>query len=125
MTADALTQRQRQVLDFVERRHRQTGITPSTYEIQEHFGFASQTAAVNHLRALERKGAIGRLAGKARGILLPGAAARGALATVPVFGRIPAGRAVDAEQQTDQRLGVDLAALGLRSSARTFALRCR
>lgn len=123
MAPEKLTRRQRQILDFVDRQHRQTGVAPSTYEIQEHFGFASQTAAVNHLRALERKGAISRLAGKARGILLPGAAARGALATVPVFGRIPAGRATDAEQQTDERLGVDLAALGLRSGARTFALR--
>ncbi|HUG10405.1 MAG TPA: transcriptional repressor LexA [Opitutaceae bacterium] len=127
MPGDTLTRRQRQILDFVERQHRQTGVAPSTYEIQEHFGFASQTAAVNHLRALERKGAIARLAGKARGILLPGAAARGALATVPVFGRIPAGHAVDVEhsagQQSDERLGVDLAALGLRSGARTFALR--
>jgi repressor LexA len=123
MAPEKLTRRQRQILDFVDRQHRQTGVAPSTYEIQEHFGFASQTAAVNHLRALERKGAIARLAGKARGILLPGAAARGALATVPVFGRIPAGRATDAEQETDERLGVDLAALGLRSNARTFALR--
>jgi repressor LexA len=123
MAPEKLTRRQRQIHDFVDRQHRQTGVAPSTYEIQEHFGFASQTAAVNHLRALERKGAIARLAGKARGILLPGAAARGALATVPVFGRIPAGRATDAEQETDERLGVDLAALGLRSNARTFALR--
>jgi repressor LexA len=123
MAPEKLTRRQRQILDFVDRQHRQTGMTPSTYEIQEHFGFASQTAAVNHLRALERKGAIARLAGKARGILLPGAAARGALASVPVFGRIPAGRPVDAEQETDERLGVDLAALGLRSGTRTFALR--
>lgn len=123
MVPGKLTRRQRQILDFIDRQQRQTGITPSTYEIQEHFGFASQTAAVNHLRALERKGAIARLAGKARGILLPGAAARGALATVPVFGRIPAGRATEAEQEADERLGVDLAALGLRAGTRTFALR--
>ena len=123
MVPGKLTRSQRQILDFIDRQQRQTGITPSTYEIQEHFGFASQTAAVNHLRALERKGAIARLAGKARGILLPGAAARGALATVPVFGRIPAGRATEAEQEADERLGVDLAALGLRAGTRTFALR--
>jgi SOS-response transcriptional repressor LexA len=54
MAPEKLTRRQRQILDFVDRQHRQTGVAPSTYEIQEHFGFASQTAAVNHLRALER-----------------------------------------------------------------------
>ncbi|HRQ88611.1 MAG TPA: repressor LexA, partial [Bacteroidia bacterium] len=47
-----LTTRQQEVLDFLQSEHRRTGIMPSTREIQEHFGFASQTAAVSHLRAL-------------------------------------------------------------------------
>ena len=45
---------------------------PSTREIQLHFGFASQTAAVEVLRAMERKGVLRRLPGKARGIVLNG-----------------------------------------------------
>ena len=48
-----LTERQQEVLDFLKRYQRETGLIPSTREIQEHFGFASQTAAMSHLRALE------------------------------------------------------------------------
>ena len=53
-----LTARQQEILDYLQAEHRRTGIMPSTREIQNHFGFASQTAAVSHLRALEKKGAI-------------------------------------------------------------------
>ena len=42
-------------MDFLRAEHRRTGIMPSTREIQDHFGFASQTAAVSHLKALEKK----------------------------------------------------------------------
>jgi NADH:ubiquinone oxidoreductase subunit E len=41
-----LTARQQEVLDYLQSEHRRSGIMPSTREIQEHFGFASQTAAV-------------------------------------------------------------------------------
>ncbi len=66
-----LTSRQQQLLDFIRSYHRTMGVMPSTREIQQHFGFASQTAAVSHLRALERKGAIKKLAGKARALVFP------------------------------------------------------
>ena len=61
-----LTTRQQEILDFIGDQQARDGVTPSTREIQHHFRFASQTAALNHLRALERKGpfnaARGRLA---------------------------------------------------------------
>lgn len=60
---DSLTRRQREVLDFVRKERSRKGKVPSTREIQRHFGFASQTAAVNHLKALERKGCLRRLPG--------------------------------------------------------------
>ena len=44
---------------------------PSTREIQVHFGFASQTAAVSHLKALEKKGVIQKVPGKARALVFP------------------------------------------------------
>ncbi len=46
------------------------GYAPTTREIQESFGFASQTAAVNHLAALVRQGAITMAPGRARTIVL-------------------------------------------------------
>ena len=59
-----LTARQQEVLDFIRRQQQETGFPPSSREIQTHFGFQSQTAAMNHLRALERKGVINRTPGK-------------------------------------------------------------
>ena len=51
-----LTDRQRSVLDFIQREQREKGVTPSTREIQNHFGFASQTSVMQYIAALERKG---------------------------------------------------------------------
>jgi len=59
-----LTNRQKELLDFLKSEFTTKGIMPSTREIQTHFGFKSQTAAMGHLRALEKKGVIQRLAGK-------------------------------------------------------------
>lgn len=65
-----ITKRQGEVLDFIMKFKLEKGYCPSTREIQEHFGFASQTAAVNHLRALERKGIIKTTSGIARSIVI-------------------------------------------------------
>ncbi len=67
-----LTEKQSAILDFIREEIKKNGFAPSTREIQRHFGFASQTAAVQHLRALESKGAIARGANKARAIYIPG-----------------------------------------------------
>ena len=64
---------------------------PSTREIQEHFGFASQTAAVSHLKALEKKGVIKRLEGKARGLMFTDSLDREPIVDMPIYGSIPAG----------------------------------
>ena len=98
---------------------------PSTRDIQAHFGFASQTAAMGHLRALEKKGVIRRLAGKARAVVFPQERARGAQVDVPVFGLIPAGFAADNPQLADRHIAVDVRALGLSVHAKPFALRVR
>lgn len=120
-----LTERQQQVYGFIEREVQRTGIVPSTREIQEHFGFASQTAAVNHLKALERKGAIQRLAGKARAVMLPAVLERETIADIPVYGQIAAGMPALAEQQAGEKISIDVVSAGLRKGARTFALRVR
>ena len=121
-----LTDRQGQLLDFLRRYQRQQGVMPSTRDIQKHFGFASQTAAMGHLRALERKGIIRRLPGKARAVVFPkDHQARSQMMDVPVFGAIPAGFAADNPQLADRHISVDLRALGLTPNAKPFALRVR
>jgi repressor LexA len=120
-----LTARQQEVLDFIRRQQQQTGFPPSSREIQTHFGFQSQTAAMNHLRALERKGAINRTPGKARSAvdlsfrLLP------AFRPIPILGEIPAGMPTEASESSGSNLGIDLAAFGVESQAEVFAVRVR
>lgn len=120
-----LTERQGQLVDFLRRYQRQQGVMPSTRDIQKHFGFASQTAAMGHLRALERKGVIRRLPGKARAVVFPRDHSRAQLVEIPLFGAIPAGFAADNPQQADEHLALDLRTLGLPSHAKPFALRVR
>ena len=120
-----LTDRQREVLEFIAAAQHKSGVTPSTREIQEHFGFASQTAAVNHLRALERKGVLQRHAGKARAMALVSTLNRDPIIDIPIYGSIAAGFSQLTEESRDGVLSVDTRAVGLRSTARVFALKVR
>lgn len=120
-----LTHRQQEILDYLRKSQRQTGIMPSTREIQHYFGFASQTAAMSHLRALERKGVIQRLPGKARAVIFPDELDRGEIIDIPIFGNIAAGMAQDVEQERQGCISIDITALGIPRHARTFALKVR
>jgi len=116
---DSLTRRQGEVLDFVRKERSRKGKVPSTREIQRHFGFASQTAAVNHLKALERKGCLRRLPGD----LLPVNSDR--FSQIPLLGLIPAGLPTFEEEHSEGGVAVDLSSIGLPEGARTFALTVR
>jgi repressor LexA len=121
----ALTARQQQVLDFIQAHQRQHGVSPSLREIQAHFGFASPFAVQRHVDALTKKGALHRLAGKARGLLHPAHHPGTALVRIPLYGVIPAGLPTDAEQEPDSYVSVDAASLGVRPATKLFALRVR
>lgn len=124
-TRASLTERQKEILAYLRMTHRQTGIMPSTREIQHYFGFASQTAAMSHLRTLEKKGVIQRLAGKARAVVFPEDLDRGDLMDVPVYGSIAAGMAQEADVEAQGCISVDISALGIPKHAKTFALKVR
>ena len=94
-------------------------------EIQAQFGFASQTAAMNHLRALERKGVIQRQPGKARAVAMVSQLGRNRIIDIPIYGCIAAGFAETAEQSSLGTVSVDAVSAGIRRNARTFALRVR
>ena len=120
-----LTDRQQQVLEFIASAQHKSGVTPSTREIQQHFGFASQTAAVNHLRALERKGVLQRHAGKARAMALVATLNRDPIIDIPIYGSIAAGFSEVTEESRDGVLSMDTRAVGLSRTARAFALKVR
>lgn len=120
--ATNLTTRQIEILDYLRMAQRQTGIMPSTREIQHYFGFASQTAAMSHLRALEKKGVIQRLPGKARAVIFPEDLDRAEICDIPIYGRIAAGFAEGSEQEQEGCLSIDVTSLGVSGKRETFAL---
>ncbi|MDB6118175.1 MAG: transcriptional repressor, LexA family [Verrucomicrobiaceae bacterium] len=119
---ESLTSRQSELLQYLRDYQRENGVMPSTREIQRHFGFASQTAAMSHLRALEKKGVIQRHAGKARAVVFPADLDRAEVVDVPVFGRIAAGFAADTPEHQEGCISLDVQTLGVGRNARTFAL---
>jgi len=55
-----LTQRQREIYEFIKDFHDKMGYPPTIREISEHFGFSSPTGALVHVEAIEKKGYIKR-----------------------------------------------------------------
>jgi repressor LexA len=118
-----LTDRQKQVLDFIQIEQREKGITPSTREIQNHFGFASQTSVMQYLGVLQRKGFLDRHARKARALITPIQKVR--ISDIPIYGQIPAGMATLTEQAIEGHVSLDTSSANASKSGRTFALRVR
>jgi repressor LexA len=107
---DELTERQAEILRLVRELTEVSGYPPTRAEIAERMGFRSVNAAEQHLRALEKKGAIDIEAGASRGIRVRDArpsARIGRLLELPVVGRVAAGSPILAEQHLDGRYQVD------------------
>ena len=124
-SAPQLTARQQELLDYLRGYQRTNGVMPSTRDIQRHFGFSSQTAAMSHLRALEKKGAIRRHPNMARAVVFPEDLDRAEIIDIPVFGTIPAGMPSDAAQHAEGCISVDINTLGIPRASKSFALKVR
>lgn len=120
-----LTERQNEILEFIRQQWEVRGLTPTTAEIQEQFGFASPNAVTSHLQALERKGALHREPNKARGIILTDRRSGRSVVEIPIYGSIPAGMPSDTVQENDGTLSVDMETLAFSKGARVFALKVR
>ena len=118
-----LTERQQDILGFIQTEQREKGITPSTREIQKHFGYASQTSVMQYLAVLERKGFLDRHARKARALITPVQKVR--ITDIPIYGQIPAGMAGPTEQTIEGHVSLDARTVNASKNARTFALRVR
>ncbi len=109
---DKLTTRQRQVLNFIRRSLQKNGIAPTRAEIADAMGFQSKNAAVDHLKALERKGVIRLHSDLSRGIqLLDGSEAASdevdlAILSLPIIGSVAAGSPIEAIENVEQRVTV-------------------
>lgn len=96
-----LTPRQQEILDFLKDWIAENSMPPTRAEMCAALGFRSPNAAEEHLRTLERKGAIEMLAGSSRGIrILNGEddAANDEEYGLPLIGKVAAGAPILAQE---------------------------
>jgi repressor LexA len=129
--AEALTQRQRDILDFITASITERGFPPTLREIGEHFKIRSTNGVNDHLKALEKKGHLRREDLKSRAMrpVLPGGGdvvplRREAsdrveavehddeLVEVPVLGKVAAGQPILAVENTTDTVRIDRMLLG-------------
>ena len=106
---EELTDRQEQILRLIKDLTEVSGYPPTRAEIAERMGFRSVNAAEQHLRALERKGALDISSGSSRGIKIRGGSGHrvSRLLELPVVGRVAAGAPILAEEHVTARYQVD------------------
>lgn len=92
-----LTPRQAEILEYIREYQQETGFPPTRSEIAKKMGFKSPNAAEEHLRALEKKGAIEMVPGTSRGIRLPALENVG----LPIIGQVAAGSPILAVESID------------------------
>ena len=115
-----LTERQREILDFIEAQMRERGYPPSVREIGEAVGLTSPSTVHSHLATLQRYGFLHRDPTKPRALEVrydptSGAAVeRRPVRHVPLVGDVAAGTDVLAQQNVEETIPVpaDLAGEG-------------
>ena len=100
-----LTPRQSEVLAFIREFIDETGMPPTRAEIAAKLGFRSANAAEEHLRALQRKGAIELMPGTSRGIQLKDVLKE--QMGLPLVGKVAAGNPILAEEHIEDHIRID------------------
>jgi repressor LexA len=91
-----LTERQKEILEFIRQHQKANGVAPTHREICDAFGFSSYGTVYKHLSLLEKKGLIRRDWNQKRGVEVVDDEPQGARAReLPLFGYIAAGRPIE------------------------------
>ena len=96
---NTLTNRQKEIFNFIKSKISNEGYPPTRMEISEFFGFKSPNAAEDHLKALKKKGFIDVLSGTSRGISLSDHDD-----SIPLIGLVSAGSPMLAEENIEKRI---------------------
>ena len=103
-----LTERQRDILNFIREFQQKHGVTPTHREICDQFGFSSYGTVYKHLSLLEKKGLIRRDWNQKRGVEViedpkPQSSVNEApgVRDLPLFGYIAAGRPLEVERSDE------------------------
>ena len=98
-----LTERQRDVLELIERRIADDGVAPTLQEIADEFGFRSTASAQKHVAHLERKGFLQREKHQKRGLILAESSPEPPAAVkLPLFGVVAAGSPIESVADEEQ-----------------------
>jgi repressor LexA len=123
-----LTDRQREVLEYIQEYTASQGYSPALTEIGAACGAISATAALAHVVALEKKGYVRRDPHRARGIELLGpakpepAASPSPLLRLPIVGEIAAGQPIEAYEDGTETVWLEAS---LARSPSNFILKVR
>ena len=132
--ADALTQRQREILDFISASIVERGFPPTLREIGEHFNIRSTNGVNDHLKALEKKGHLRREDLKSRAMrpVLPDGSGEVVplrrspqgtgtvqlvstdddMAEIPILGKVAAGQPILAVEHATDTVRIDRVLIG-------------
>jgi len=110
MTKTKLTDKQRAVLGFIEQLITTRGVSPTIREIGQKFGIASTNGVRLHINALIKKGYLKKNEFLARGLELVRPLTAG-VGRVPLVGTVPAGNPIDAVENIEGEIALDLSFL--------------
>ncbi|HLO04013.1 MAG TPA: transcriptional repressor LexA, partial [Symbiobacteriaceae bacterium] len=108
---DGLSERQRQIVDFIRSTIENKGYPPSVREIGEAIGLSSSSTVHGHLDKLAKLGVIRRDPTKPRAIELIGeklTRERTRTMTIPVIGRVTAGQPILAQENIEDQFPLPL-----------------
>lgn len=103
MNEKALTDKQRQIFEFIAQTIESRGYPPSIREIGLAFEIKSPNGVMCHLKALQKKGMVKRVDNQARAITIDGVNSGGS--SLPLLGLVAAGPALEAVP-TDERINL-------------------
>ncbi len=124
-----LTERQKEILDFIQQYAVVKGFPPSFREIGKQFGIASTFGVKRHIDALVKKGYLSNESKTSRTIAVLGEHANKPkhhsdnLVELPVVGRVAAGQPILAEENIEGNFMVDSNMLNSRNNC--FGLKVR
>jgi repressor LexA len=121
----ALTEKQKNMLDYIEDFIEQEGMAPTVYEIADFFSIKTSTVFA-HLRALQRKSQITRTS-KARSISVKGSRNKpkhmSFLLPIPLLGRINAGSPAENLEYKEGEVFINPSITSSKDSKNVFALK--
>ncbi len=133
---DEITDRQKEILTFIQRTSEERGFPPTIREIGEEMDIKSTNGVNDHLKALERKGYLTRgeqqsrslvPTKRARMVLGLGAkrlASDSTMLEIPLLGNVAAGAPILAQENVEDTVRIDSFLLG-GNGKEVFALRVK